>query len=118
MLTQPATDETEIPVAFISQKLTGAQRNWPTIEKEACAAIWALKKFRNWFFGKPVTLYTDHNPLTYITDGVSKNTKLTRWALALRDYDVTFKYKAGKSNTAANCLSRVGVGSDDEQGLP
>ena len=114
ILTQSSDDGTEMPVAFISQKLTGAQKRWATIEKEAYAAIWALKKFRNWIFGKPVTLYTDHNPLTYITAGVPKSSKLTRWALALQEYDVTFKFKAGKSNIAADCLSRVEVESDDE----
>jgi len=31
-----------------------------------------------------------------------------RWALALQEFDVSFKYKEGKRNTAADCLSRVG----------
>ena len=30
------------------------------------------------------------------------------WALALQEFDVSFKYKEGKRNTAADCLSRVG----------
>ena len=32
-----------------------------------------------------------------------------RWALALQEFDVSFKYKEGKRNTAADCLSRVGL---------
>jgi len=85
------------------------------IEKEAYAAIWALNKFRNWIFEKPVTVCTDHNPLTYLTDSIPKSSKLTRWSLALAEYDAAFKYKAGKLNVAAVC-PRVETGSDDEQG--
>ena len=60
------------PIAFASQKLTPMQKAWSTIEKEAFAAIWALDKFRNWNFGQHVTLYSDHNPLTYLTDVTSQ----------------------------------------------
>ena len=115
VLTQPADNGPEIPVAFISHKLSGAQKNWSVIEKEACAAIWALNKFRNWIYGKPVTVFTDHNPLTYLTDCIPKSSKLTRCSLALAEH-ATFKNKAGKLNVAADCLSRVETGSDDEQG--
>ena len=82
------------------------------MEKEAFAAIWALKRFRNWIFGKPVTIYTDHNPLTYLTSSAPSSAKLTRWALAIQQYDVTFCYKAGQKNVAANCLSWAQMGSD------
>ena len=35
----------ERPVAYASAKLTTTQRAWSTIEREAYAAIWALKRF-------------------------------------------------------------------------
>jgi len=56
VLTQPTNEGTEMPVAFLSHKLTETQRNWSVVEKEAYAAIWSLARFRNWIFGKPVTL--------------------------------------------------------------
>ena len=93
-------------IAFASQKLTPAQRAWSTIEKEAFAAIWALDKFRNWIFGQHITLYSDHNPdLSH--KATSKSPKLMRWALALQQYDVTFRYKEGRKNIVADCLSRL-----------
>jgi len=110
--TQPTVEGLHKPVAFASSKLTLTQRAWSTIEKEAFAAIWALKRFRNWIFGKPVTVYTDHNPLTYITEAASKSAKLMRWSLALQEYDVTFHYKKGKLNVAADFLSRIGLSDD------
>ncbi len=94
------------PVAFASCKLNIAQQKYATIEKEAYAALWALNKFKHWIFGRQVTLFSDHNPLTFLTDSTPKSTKLTRWALALQEFHVLFRYKAGHSNVAADCLSR------------
>ena len=114
MLTQTAQDGSEKPVAFISSKLTPTQRNWSTIEKEAYAAIWALTKFKKWIFAKPVTLFSDHNPITYLTETNPKSAKLMRWALAMQEFEVQFRYRAGKLNTAADCLSRLTTNKDDE----
>ena len=44
VLTQIADEGTEQPVAFASNKLNQTQRNWSVVEKEAYAAIWALKR--------------------------------------------------------------------------
>jgi len=90
-----------------SKKLNKTQQAWSNIEKETFATIWALGQFRNWIFGKPVTVFTNHNPITYLTDAAPKCAKLMRWALAIQQYDVTFCYKAGKSNMVADCLSRI-----------
>jgi len=96
------------PIAFASQKLTNTQKAWSTIEKEAYAAICALQKFKNWIFGQPTTvIYSDHNPLTYITESSTKSAKLMRWLLSLQSYNVTFKYNEGRKNAVADCLSRL-----------
>ena len=110
--TQPDGQMTERPVAFISKKLNQTQQLWSTVEKETYATIWALKQFRNWIFGKPVTVYTDHNPITFLTEAVPKSAKLMRWALAIQEYDVTFCYKSGKSNVVADGLSRMEPSGD------
>ena len=114
VLTQVADDGTERPVAFASNKLNKTQKNWSVIEKESFAAIWALRKFRNWVFGKTVTIYTDHSPITFLTETAPKSAKLMRWSLALQEYDVIFRYKAGKNNAAADCLSRMGLDGEPE----
>jgi len=64
--------------------LNHTQAKWSTIEKETYATIWALKKFRKWIFGKPVVVYIDHNPITYLTEAASKSAKLIRCALAIQ----------------------------------
>jgi hypothetical protein len=32
-----------------------------------------------------------------------------RWSLALQEFNVSFKYKPGRENLAADCLSRIGT---------
>jgi hypothetical protein len=98
---------TEKPIAFGSAKLAPNQQNWSAIEAEAYAAIWALRKYSNFVFGMPITVFSDHNPLTYITEGATKSAKLTRWALALQQFNVSFKYRPAQRNKVADLMSRL-----------
>ena len=102
------TDDTGIdrPIAFASTKLSDVQTRWSTIEKEAFAVIYALRKFDVIVYGRRIVLYSDHNPLQYLVSCTPKSAKLTRWALSLSRYDITVKHIAGKNNAVADCLSR------------
>ena len=104
----------EHPVAFFSSTLATTQRNWATIEREAYAVLVAVNKFKDWFFGSKVTIHSDHNPLTYLTESAPKSSKLMRWSLALAEFDIEFKYKAGKLNVPADTLSRPGSEALDQ----
>jgi RNase H-like domain found in reverse transcriptase len=78
MVTQFDHEGIEIPVVFASSKLSSSQLNWAIIEKEAYAAIWSLQKFRHWLFAAKRTLYSDHNPLSYLSESSPKSAKLLR----------------------------------------
>ena len=97
----------ERPTAFASQKLSGAQLGWATIEKEAYAIIWALNRFREIIFGSRITVFCDHNLLQYIKECAPKSAKLLRWLLALQEFDVEVKYTKGSQNVVADYLSRI-----------
>ena len=45
-----------------------AQQRWTTIEKEAYAIVWALTKLKEVIIGSKIHTFTDHNPLTYLTE--------------------------------------------------
>jgi len=98
----------ERPIAFFSTKFSKTQRNWATIEREAYAVLVALKRYRHWILGSKVIVVCDHNPLTYLTASAPKSAKLMRWSLALAEFEIEFKYQAGKLNVAADALSRPG----------
>jgi len=54
-----------------------------------------------------VIIFFDHNFLTFLTDTVPKSSKLTRWALALQEFNFEFRYRTGRKNTAADFLSKL-----------
>ena len=53
----------EHPIAFASQTLSKAERNYGQVEKEALALIFRVKKFHKYVYGRPFTMVTDHKPL-------------------------------------------------------
>jgi len=97
----------EKPIAFASMKLSETQTRWATIEREAYAVIWALQRFRCWIFGSKIQIFSDHNPLTFITESAPKSSKLARWALALQEFNIEFRYRAAKQNVIDDFLSRL-----------
>lgn len=97
----------ERPVSFASSKLSPTQSRWSTIEREAYAVIWGLKRFRSWIFLSKIVIFSDHNPLSFLTEAAPKSAKLARWALALQEFNLDFRYRPGSKNIAADFLSRI-----------
>ncbi|GFS91327.1 retrovirus-related Pol polyprotein from transposon 17.6 [Trichonephila clavipes] len=95
------------PIAYASQKLSKTQQSWSTIQREAFAIVWSLKKFEVWVFGTEIEFYTDHNPLPYLTKSAPQFVRLQRWAFALQKFNVTIKHCPGVKMPHADALSRL-----------
>ena len=92
-------------VAFSSRTFNEAEQRYSTIERECLALVNALKKFRQFLIGKHFTVYCDHKPLEWLSE--QRNVaKLSRWALAIQEYDFTIRYRPGRTNSNADALSR------------
>ena len=100
------TGDGEKPISFFSQKLTRPQMAWSVIEREAYAVIASLKKIFPIVFSSSIVVYSDHNPLFFIVEGSSHSAKLTRWSLALQQYNIVFRYAKAKHNLVADYFSR------------
>lgn len=50
-------------MCYLSHKLTGAERNYPTHEKELLAIVVAVKKLRPYLDGRTTRVVTDHRTL-------------------------------------------------------
>ena len=95
------------PVSFFSKKFSKSQRNYSTVEKETLALILALEHFDVYVSGTKITVFTDHNPLTFLSKMKNKNQRLTRWSLLLQEYNLDIRHVSGKDNIVADALSRV-----------
>ena len=94
------------PVAFASRKLSGAELNYTTQEKEALAMVYALSKWEHYLGGVRFSLETDHKSLIYLKTSAKPSDRLTRWFGLLARFDYEPIYRQGLSNVVADHLSR------------
>ena len=92
------------PLAYYSKKLTPAQRNYTTTEKELLAIVMTLTTYQKMLYGSKVYLYTDHKNLTFKTFSVQR---ILRWRLFVDQFDCELRYIPGKENVLADCFSRL-----------
>lgn len=105
------------PVAYASRPLNKAEKNYPVIQKELTAIVWAVKYFRPYLFGKKFTIMTDHKPLIYLFGMRDPSSRLIKYRLILEEYDFKIEYVKGKDNVIADALSRVVITSDELKGI-
>ena len=103
---------TERPIGYMSRSLNEAERNYSTLEKEALAIIFGVKKFHQFLYGHSFTIKTDHKPLEGLLNekkGIPALAapRIQRWALTLSAYEYKISYKAGQTNGNADGLSRL-----------
>lgn len=96
------------PVCYFSKKFLKHQLHYSTIEKEALALLLALQHFEVYLRSSPVPtiVFSDHNPLVFLTQMQNSNQRLMRWSLLLQDFNVEIRYKKGLENIMADALSR------------
>ena len=65
---QVDVDGVEHPVYYFFKKFEKGQKNYCTSEQELFSLVLALQYFKIYVSagGYPVTVYTDHNPLTFL----------------------------------------------------
>lgn len=109
VLLQEDSDGIDHPVCYFAKKFSKCQRNYSTIEKEALALLLALQHFEVYVGSSilPVVVFTDHNPLTFISRMCNQNQRLMRWSLIFQNYNLEIKYKRGVDNIVADALSRA-----------
>ena len=90
------------PVYYSSRKLSTAERNYSTIEREALEMIYSINKFRHYLLGKKFTFHVDHVALLYL---VSKQTllgQLARWMLLLQEFEFDIQHRPGTLHAVAD----------------
>lgn len=90
MLLQDGVGDVSHPVCYFLVKFKKHQLNYSAIEKETLALLLALQHFEVYVgsTSAPVTVFTDHNPLTFLTQMYNSSQRLMRWALQAQCYNI------------------------------
>ena len=107
VLFQLDEDGNPCPIIYANRTLNGADLAYYTTEKELLAIVWALHKFRSYIMGGKIIIRTDHKALTFLKTCKLLSGRLTRWTMAIQDYDISIEYCSGKDNLVADTLSRL-----------
>jgi len=97
------------PVFFVSRTLNAHERSYDIVEKEALAIHWSVMRLRHFLVGRKFLVYSDHKPLQFIFGNEKASPKVIRWRMQLQEFNFKVIHCSGKSNTVADCLSRVNV---------
>ncbi|GFX07003.1 uncharacterized protein K02A2.6 [Trichonephila clavipes] len=110
-------DGSERPIAFASRTLSGSEKKYSQIDKEALSIVWAVRKFYLYLKGRRFTLITDHKPLIAIFGSkrglpVLAATRLLHYALILQsfEFDIIFRKTIERN---ADFLSRLPKTSEE-----
>lgn len=105
VLAQVNSDKQIQPLAYVSEKLSESAKKWSTIEKEAYAIVYAIRKLESYLKGKEFVLQCDHANLQWIEK--SKVDKIIRWCLYLQSFKFEIVHIPGSANRTADMLSRL-----------
>ena len=94
------------PVAFLSKKLTDAQRNYCPGDQEALAVVTALQEWRCYLHGSHFIVNSDHRTLQRLQTQANISGRRARYAEFLQEFDCSLQYIKGSHNVVADALSR------------
>jgi transposase InsO family protein len=110
-LFQKDSDGKEYPIQFLSKSFSPVQKRWSTIEQEAYAIFYSLNEFEHLLRDRQFTLRTDHRNLLYLN--AQGSAKVTRWKLAIQEFDFLIEHIPGPDNIIADAMSRLCPDSTD-----
>lgn len=102
-------DEHYRPIFFLSRKTSEAERKFCATELECGALLFCISKLSPYLQHSKFTVFTDHCALKNLLTMPNPSGRVKRWALYLCGLNCRIVYKPGKTNIAADTLSRHAV---------
>ncbi|XP_057999315.1 uncharacterized protein LOC131178374 [Hevea brasiliensis] len=94
------------PIAYFSEKLSGATLNYSTYDKELYALVRALETWQHYLWPKEFVIHSNHESLKYLKGQNKLNKRHAKWSEFIEGFPYVIQYKQGKENVVADALSR------------
>ncbi|KAK1609365.1 hypothetical protein QYE76_033038 [Lolium multiflorum] len=94
------------PIAYFSEKLSGAKLNDPIYDNELYALIRVLEVWQHYLWPKEFIIHSDHEALKYLKAQSTLHRHLANWVEFFESFPYIIKHKKGKDNIVADALSR------------
>jgi transposase InsO family protein len=108
VLLQLHDDKLWHPIAYISRTLNSAERNYDVHDRELLAIVFSCIQWRPLLLSvdTPFIVSSDHHSLQWFMKTKALTRRQIRWSERLADFQFTIEYRPGKTNIAADPLSR------------
>ncbi|WVZ70922.1 hypothetical protein U9M48_019551 [Paspalum notatum var. saurae] len=94
------------PVAYFSEKLSGASLKYSTYDKELYALVRTLQTWQHYLWHREFIIHSDHEALKHIRTQTNLNRRHANWVEFIESFPYIIKHKNGKENVIADALSR------------
>ncbi|WVZ63799.1 hypothetical protein U9M48_013404 [Paspalum notatum var. saurae] len=94
------------PVAYFSEKLSGASLKYSTYDKELYALVRTLHTWQHYLWHREFIIHSDHEALKHIRTQTNLNRRHANWVEFIESFPYIIKHKNGKDNVIADALSR------------
>ena len=95
------------PIAYFSKPFTPKLLHSSTYVREFAAITVTVKKWQQYLLGHSFIISTDHRSLKELMSQVIQTPEQQVYLARLLGYDYSIHYRSGKSNMAADALSRI-----------
>jgi len=113
ILLQKQSDKSWSPIAYYSHPNSDSEKKYHSYELEMLAIVRAVERFHIYLYGVYFRIITDCSALVYATKKANLNPRISRWILALQNYNFDVMHRPGGKMVHVDALSRS-VGAIDE----
>jgi hypothetical protein len=93
------------PVAYFSEKLSGASLKYSTYDKELYALVHTLHTWQHYLWHCEFIIHSDHEALQHIRTHTNLYRRHAKWVEFIESFPYIIKHKNGKDNVIADVLS-------------
>jgi hypothetical protein len=94
------------PIAYYSEKLSGASVKYSTYDKEVYALVRTLHTWQHYLWHCKFIIHSDHKALNHIRTQTNLNRHHAKWVEFIESFPYIINHKNGKDNVIADALSR------------